>query len=88
MSDDLLAGYLSEQEVAAQRRKSLRTLRNERARGEGPPYVRDRRTILYPIAGFRAWLASREHNPVREPRPIVSSPQRGARRRALDSASA
>jgi hypothetical protein len=60
--DDLLAGYLSEAEAAKQRRKSPRTLRAERQRGDGPPFVRDGRNILYPIASFREWLKARECN--------------------------
>ena len=40
MGNELLSGYLPEREVAAQREISLRTLRLERQRGNGPPYVK------------------------------------------------
>ncbi len=65
MSEDVFAGYLSEEEIAAQRGKSTRTLRAERQAGVGPPYVRDGRSVLYPVEGFRAWLQASERLPVR-----------------------
>lgn len=61
----MLDGYLPEREVATQRGKSLRTLRGERQRGKGPSYVRDGRTVLYPVDGFREWLRANERQPVR-----------------------
>jgi hypothetical protein len=67
MTDEIFAGYLTCEEMAAQRRKTTRTLRAERLRGEGPPYVRDRRAVMYPVQGFRDWLASTERLSVRGP---------------------
>jgi hypothetical protein len=64
MSEDVFAGYLSEQELAEKRKKSVRTLRLERQLGVGPPYVRDGRSIRYPVDGFRAWLRVNERLPV------------------------
>jgi hypothetical protein len=88
--------------MAAQRKKTLRTLRYERQRGEGPPYVRDRRTVLYSVEGFRDWLRANENHPVRESQaaraePALKPPHRGnfghgrdpvtrGRRRALETA--
>jgi hypothetical protein len=69
ISNPLLAGYLTEDEYAAQRRKTKRTLRAERQRGDGPPYVKDGKSILYPIDGSRAWLKAMERQPVRSPAP-------------------
>jgi hypothetical protein len=65
MNEDLFAGYLAPEQVAEQRGKSLRTLRLERQRGVGPPYVHDGRSVRYPIEGFRAWLRANERLPVR-----------------------
>jgi hypothetical protein len=68
-NSDLLTGYMVEPEMAEARHKKPRTLRLERQRGDGPPWVRDGRTILYPIDGFREWLKARERHPVRERAP-------------------
>lgn len=62
---NVLEGYLSEAELAKQRGKGLRTLRLERQRGDGPPYTRDGRDVLYPVDGFRNWLKAGERKPVR-----------------------
>jgi hypothetical protein len=55
-SNALFAGYLTEEEVASQRGRSIRTLRTERQRGDGPPWLRlgglRRSKILYPVEGF------------------------------------
>jgi hypothetical protein len=64
----LFSGYLTEDEVASERRKTKRTLRAERQRGSGPPYVRDGKSVRYPIDGFRAWLKANECRPVRASR--------------------
>jgi hypothetical protein len=66
-SSALLDGYLSEDEAAAQRRKSKRTLRYERQRGAGPPFIKDGKQVLYSVASFRAWLKGMERQPVRGP---------------------
>ena len=65
---DPLDGYYSEAKMASERKKTPRTLRAERQRGEGPPYVKDGKKIYYPLSGFREWLKSREHRPVRSAR--------------------
>ena len=61
----LLAGYYPESEVAAARGVCVRTLRGERQRGEGPPFVRIGKAIYYPRDGFRQWLKSIEQRPTR-----------------------
>ena len=66
--DDPLAGYLSEDWIAEKRRVSKRTLRSERQRGDGPPCVKLGKRTYYPLDGFRGWLKSREHQPVRSGR--------------------
>jgi hypothetical protein len=62
---NVLEGYISEAELARQRGKSVRALRQERQLGNGPPYTRDGRGILYNIAGFRDWLKAGERRAVR-----------------------
>jgi hypothetical protein len=62
---DLLAGYFPEETLCRELNESPRTARLRRQRGEGPPYVRIGRKILYPIEGFRLWLKRREIDPSR-----------------------
>lgn len=64
---DPLAGYLPELEMAKICKVSTRTMRGERQRGDGPPYVKDGKKIYYPLAGWREWLKARERQPVRGP---------------------
>lgn len=61
----LLAGYVSEDEMAAARGVGKRALRAERQRGDGPPWVKISRAVFYPEAGFREWLKSIEQRPAR-----------------------
>ncbi len=63
----ILDEYISEKEMAEARGVTERTLRGERLRGDGPPYVRDGRRILYHVPGYRAWLKARMRLPVRGP---------------------
>jgi hypothetical protein len=62
-----LADYDTPAEAARIRDKTERTLRLERQRGEGPPWVRDGKKVYYPREGFRAWLKANERQPVRGP---------------------
>ncbi len=62
---NLLAGYISEDEMAQARGVGVRALRAERQRGDGPPWVKLSRSSWYPEAGFRDWLKSIEQRPVR-----------------------
>jgi hypothetical protein len=59
----LFADYLTEAELAAEAGKSLRTLRDERQRRIGPPFVKWGNLILYSRDGFREYLKSREQAP-------------------------
>jgi hypothetical protein len=70
VSADILKDYLTEEELSeAARERNLpgtrRTLRQWRARGEGPPWARFGRDIIYPRAGFSAWLESKIKKPRR-----------------------
>lgn len=59
----ILAGYVTEHELAAVRGVTRRALRAERQRREGPPYVVLNRRIFYPRDGVRAWLKQIEQHP-------------------------
>jgi hypothetical protein len=62
---NLLEGYISEDAMAEARGVKLRTLRAERQRGEGPPWLKMNRAIWYSEDGFRNWLKAIEKRPVR-----------------------
>jgi hypothetical protein len=64
-TSDILAGYAPEDQIAEARGVVKRTLRLERQRGSGPPFVKMGKQILYPIEGFRDWLKANERHPVR-----------------------
>ena len=64
LSDNPLSDYWGEEKMAEVRGKTPRTLRAERRRGDGPPYAKDGRTILYSIAGYREWLLANTRQPV------------------------
>ena len=61
----LLEGYVSEHEMAEERGVALRTLRAERQRGDGPPWIKITKLVFYPVEGFRAWLKAIEQRPAR-----------------------
>jgi hypothetical protein len=63
---DIFDGYISDLEMAAKRGVTPRTLRDERQRRDGPPFVKDGRTILYPIEGYRDWLRANERRSARK----------------------
>lgn len=62
---DLFEGWMPESEMAAQRDVTTRTLRSERRRGDGPPWVRIDKKIFYSIDGFREHLKRHERQPPR-----------------------
>ncbi|WP_294534650.1 hypothetical protein [uncultured Rhodoblastus sp.] len=68
---DLLAGYIHEEIMAKARGVTTRTLRNERQRGEGPPYVTINRGVYYSEPGWREWLQSIEKRPARARRRVA-----------------
>jgi hypothetical protein len=61
----LLEGYVSESEMAEARGIVIRTLRAERQRGDGPPWIKITKQVFYPVEGFRAWLKLIEQRPAR-----------------------
>ena len=54
----LLAGYLTEAQLAEQLNKHLRTVQRWRALGIGPPYVMTGMSPKYPIQDAYDWLAA------------------------------
>ena len=74
-------GWLTDEQMAEVRGKSLRAQREERLKGVGPPWSRDGRSVLYNVVGYQRWLASHERQPVREP-----EPSRPSRKRVLETA--
>ena len=68
---NLLADWLSEQALADELRKDIRTVQRWRGLRIGPPFVMNGKTPLYHVESARAWLAA---GGVR--------PQKGGRRHA------
>jgi DNA-binding transcriptional MerR regulator len=58
----VLAEYLSEAEEAAELRVAVRTLRAWRQRGEGPPFTKVGKRILYSFEGTVKWLELNEQH--------------------------
>ena len=61
IADDLLAGYIHENDVVTVTGRTRRTLRLWRQQRIGPPWVKmGRDVILYPKQGFLDWLKANE----------------------------
>jgi hypothetical protein len=78
----LLAGYLSEPQMAVQLGVTVRTLWRWRKQRTGPPVTFVGRTPMYLTESAHAWLRSRERKMVREGR------RSRARRTAISAESA
>ncbi len=64
MSDlETQLGLIPEAQYAEMRDVQLSALRNERAKGLGPPYVKDGRRVFYPIDGLREYIAKQARTP-------------------------
>jgi hypothetical protein len=61
----MLDDWLSEKETAASVEKSIRTLRQWRRKGVGPPYARFGRTIKYHLPALVEHFKANEVRPVR-----------------------
>jgi hypothetical protein len=66
-AEHLLDDYIPEEQMAQKRRVTKRTLRAERQRGDGPPFVKDGIKVYYHGPGYRDWLAAKMKRPVRGP---------------------
>lgn len=47
---------VTEHELAKIRRRSISTLQKERWRGNGPPFIRDGRSVYYDLGEFWQWF--------------------------------
>jgi hypothetical protein len=68
MTLDTLEDWMDEDEAAASVRKTIRTLRDWRKRGEGPPYTRFGRTVRYHRPTFVEFFKASQIQPVRSRR--------------------
>jgi hypothetical protein len=65
----LLSGdYLTEQELADQLARSLRTIKRWRAERAGPAYTLIGKTVVYRRSGIPEWLRAQEQPTIREAR--------------------
>jgi len=55
-----LKDLLTEDEYAAQRGVSVRTVQRERALRSGPPYIKMGRKVFYRPAAIETWLLAQE----------------------------
>ncbi len=63
----MLAGYISETDLARQLNRSVRTLQRLAARRLGPPRTKVGRLIFYNIERVREWLSEQEQPPRKPP---------------------
>ena len=61
ITENLLADFLTQDEVAAELKISERTLDRWRRLDEGPPITKLGRRVLYRRPSLQAWLCRREH---------------------------
>jgi hypothetical protein len=59
-------GLLTEEDVAAVRGVAIESLRNERGRGEGPPFMKWGAATFYRIDALKAWAAEQEQSGSRD----------------------
>ena len=64
-ANGLLTEYLTKAELAAELRRSVRSIDRWLLTGDGPPSIRIGNTTLYRRESVLAWLRSRETAPVR-----------------------
>jgi hypothetical protein len=60
MQAEILKDYLSREQLAAELRKSTKTLVRWELDGRGPPVTRNGRDVLYYIPSVEKWLRSQE----------------------------
>jgi hypothetical protein len=75
-------GVAEEADVAALLNLTLPSLRNQRARGMGPPFQRIGKRVFYPLAGLRKYLAASTVTPSRAPSLIDGNRKRRTRAEA------
>jgi hypothetical protein len=70
----LLDDYFTEEELCRQLKKGLRTIRQWRKEGVGPPITRVGRVVLFHKESTRAWLKSCERPMPRQDKRRRTSP--------------
>jgi hypothetical protein len=79
-------GVLEESEVAALLNLTLPSLRNRRARHEGPPFQKIGKKVFYPLDKLRAYLKAATVTPKRAPSLLDGN--RKSKRRARSAVAA
>ena len=74
-------GLISEEDYAEMRGVTLRSLRNERVRGKGPPYTRHGQRVFYPLAALEKFNAQQTVVPTRA-KTLIDGRQRRSGARA------
>jgi hypothetical protein len=69
-----LPTLLTESQLAEFRRVTKQTLRNERLRGDGPPYLKVGGRVLYSEEDIAAWLATKRRTSTSDPGPGAAAP--------------
>lgn len=64
----VLAGYISEEQWAKQRRVSRRVVQRERQLRTGPAFTKIGKRVFYRIEAVREWLLAHEQQPLRRRR--------------------
>jgi hypothetical protein len=72
-------GLIHESEVAAFRGLKIISLRNERARGKGPPYQRIGKKVFYPFDELKRFMAASTVKPTAKSTLIDGNRQRSPR---------
>jgi hypothetical protein len=91
MSNEVLSalrielGLIPEADLAVFRDIELPALRNERARGEGPPYVKLGRAVFYPIEGLRKYAAAQTVIPTQAGATLIDGGRANKRRSRPES---
>jgi hypothetical protein len=73
--------YVEEDEYAKLRGVEIQALRNERAKGKGPPYTKIGRKVVYPREALRKYLAASTVTPKRPPT-LIDGPSKRSKARA------
>ena len=76
----ILQGYLTRDELAAQIGRCRRTIERWTSLGIGPPRIRVGRLVLYRVESVRQWLAAQQETGNRRARPPVAGSDGGHRR--------
>lgn len=77
---------ISEEDMAKLRRVQSGTLRNERVKGLGPPWVKIGRQVFYPLDKFRKYLAASTVTPSSRAPTLIDGNQKRSQAAASEAA--